>query len=130
LSSDISHISYSAGHHNWCQNFVFEPHLEPGLDQCTLNQLQARDIRRIYLSNVTYCGSPSITTSGFPGDPFYLGDFIPDYFINQWDLAMFAERWLDSDCGRCGEIDLDCDSDVDFKDFADFAKGWLQLTGL
>ena len=118
--------TYSAGHHNWCENFSFTPSLEPGMDQCLLNQLRVMDIRQIHLFNMTYCGTPFFDISWFfSGEAFYLGDFEPDGDVDMIDFAMFAQRWLDSNCGLCGGIDLDCDRKVDLEDLLIFSNNWL-----
>ena len=117
--------SYSADHHNWCEDFLFTPHLEPGMNQCLLNQLRAQDIRVIHLGNIFGCGTPYVETFGFGAGPYYLGDFEPDGDVDMVDFAMFAQRWLDSDCGLCGGIDLDCDEEVGFEDLMGFADNWL-----
>jgi hypothetical protein len=42
------------------------------------------------------------------------------------DLANFASRWLDFDCGTCGGTDLNGDGDTDMEDMAIFAGYWLK----
>ena len=41
--------TYGPGHHNFTEEFIFEPRLEPGLPSATLNQLAAANIRLIYV---------------------------------------------------------------------------------
>jgi len=125
LVSDFSQGGYSAGWHNWCESFSFMPHLEPGMDQCTLNQLRALDIRQISLYNMTACGTPYISLLGFGGAPFYLGDFEPDGDVDLVDIAVFAQKWLEIDCGQCGGADLNCDGDVNLPDFGQVAENWF-----
>lgn len=119
--------SYSAQHHNWCENFLFTPHYEPQgfIDQCLLNQLRAQDIRVIHLNNMTVCGTPYIETSGFGSGPYYLGDFEPDGDVDMVDFVKFAQRWLDVGCGLCGGADFDCDEEVGLEDLAEFINNWL-----
>jgi hypothetical protein len=124
LVSSLSQ-SYSAGPHNWCEQLTFTPHLEPGMDQCLLNQLRAQDIRDIYLANLTYCGTPYHGTTGFGSGPYYLGDSEPDGDVDLIDFARFAQRWLDSGCGFCGGADFDCDEEVGLEDLAEFVNNWL-----
>lgn len=50
-----------------------------------------------------------------------LGDFNDDNSVNWADIKEFASQWL-SDGG--GSANLDCDSDVDFADFALLAENW------
>jgi hypothetical protein len=37
--------TYRPGHHNFSEEFLFDPHLEPGLDVAVLNELTGRNIR-------------------------------------------------------------------------------------
>jgi hypothetical protein len=37
--------TYRPGHHNFTEDFLFDPHLEPGLDPALLAELRARNIR-------------------------------------------------------------------------------------
>ncbi len=41
------------------------------------------------------------------------------------DFAMFAQMWLDTNCGQCDGYDLDCDEDIDVYDLAQLADNWL-----
>jgi hypothetical protein len=118
--------SYSAGHHNWCEDFFFTPSQEPGIDQCLLNQLRAKDIRVIHLGNITYCGTPYVETTGFGSGPYYLGDIQADGKVNMRDLAKFAQRWLNSNCGYCGGADFDCDEEVNIEDLQVIIDNWLK----
>jgi hypothetical protein len=118
--------SYSAGWHNWCEDFIFTPSLEPGIDQCLLNQLRAKDIRVIHLGNMTYCGTPYVETTGFGSGPYYLGDFEPDGNVDMQDFARFAQRWLNSNCGYCGGADFDCDAEVSIEDLEVLIDNWLK----
>lgn len=117
--------SYSASHHNWCEDFLFTPHFEPGMDQCLLRQLRAKDIRVIHLGKMTACGAPYVETFGFGAGPYYLGDFEPDGDVDMVDFAIFAQRWLNSNCGQCGGADFDCDAKVEMEDLAEFVNNWL-----
>ena len=92
------------------------------MDQCLLNQLRAKNIRVIHL-NVG--GTPTLETFGFGAGPYYLGDFEPDGDVDMADFAVFSQRWLDSDCGLCGGVDLDCDEEVGLGDLYMFADNWL-----
>ncbi len=47
LRSDLSQ-TYHPGHHNFSEDFIFDPHLEPGLDPAILAELAARNIRALY----------------------------------------------------------------------------------
>lgn len=48
--------TYRPEHHNFSENFLFEPALEPGISQATLDELAALNIRYLYF----YLGGPSI----------------------------------------------------------------------
>jgi hypothetical protein len=123
----VSHQSqsYSAQHHNWCEDFLFTPIQEPGMDQCLLRQLRAKDIYVIHLGNMTFCGTPYVETFGFGAEPYYLGDINWDGDVDMADYARFAQRWLDKDCGFCGGADLDCDEKVGLKDLGELVNNWL-----
>ena len=41
--------TYRPEHHNFSENFLFEPALEPGISSAILAELKAKDIRQIYL---------------------------------------------------------------------------------
>jgi hypothetical protein len=108
--------------HCFWADFYFTPSQEPGISQCLLNQLRAKDIRVIHL----HLGNPNtVETTGFGSGPYYLGDFEPDGDVDMVDFARFAQRWLDSDCGLCGGVDLDCDEEVGLEDLAEFVNNWL-----
>jgi hypothetical protein len=42
--------TYGPGHHNFSEEFVFEPRLEPGLSVDQLNELEAANIRLVYVA--------------------------------------------------------------------------------
>jgi len=98
------------------------------MDHCILKELQQQDIRVIHLGNMTYCGTPYVETFGpAPGPVSLLGDFEPDGDVDMYDLAVLAQRWLDSNCGWCGGVDLDCDESVGLGDLAEFVDNWLVI---
>ena len=119
--------TYRPEHHNFGENFFFEPQLEPSISQSILDELKARDIRRIYLYIFFDVGS--ITTYGFEDDSFIAGDFEPDGDVDLTDLARLAARWQDTRCDTCGKADLTGDGKVDLRDVAEFAQHWLIGTG-
>jgi hypothetical protein len=41
--------TYRPGHHNFSEEFIFEPRLEPGLPQATLNELNAANIQFLHV---------------------------------------------------------------------------------
>jgi GH35 family endo-1,4-beta-xylanase len=48
------------------------------------------------------------------------GDIYPDCYVDEFDLQMFAEQWLQD----LAEADLNDDNDVDFSDFAIMGNDW------
>jgi hypothetical protein len=56
------------------------------------------------------------------------GDINRSCNVNFVDFALFAEHWRQTDCGKCGGADLNCDEDVDTLDLREFAEGWLAGT--
>ena len=49
--------------------------------------------------------------------------------MDEIDLGTFVDCWLRGDCEGpdwCAGTDLDLSSDVDFFDFAKFARCWLE----
>jgi len=51
LTNDFSQ-TYNAGPHNFGEEFIFEPRLEPGLPQSTLAELNAANIQLLYVRHV------------------------------------------------------------------------------
>jgi len=59
------------------------------------------------------------------------GDFDMDGDVDWLDLATFVDNWLRDDCGIpdwCTGTDLDLSTEVDFFDFGDLARCWLEGT--
>jgi hypothetical protein len=58
--------TYRPGHHNFTEEFLFEPGLEPGLPVAVLDELRAQNIRMIYFYT---SGGPSdiLRAVGFDG---------------------------------------------------------------
>jgi hypothetical protein len=124
LSSSNSQ-SFSHGHHYGWIDFLFTPSLEPGMDQCLLNQLRAKDIRVIHLYMSAQFQQNYLETFGFGSGPYYLGDIQSDGKVNMRDLAKFAQKWLNSNCGYCGGADFDCDDEVSIEDLEILIDNWL-----
>ncbi len=120
--------TYQAWHHNKLEYFLFEPRLESGISQDTLDQLQAQDIRLIHLvidNNYDYqcpgCFS-NITTYGFDYVP---GDFDGDTYVNLVDFAMLVQHWMEPDACANAKVDLTGDTQVDMQDLMEFCRNWL-----
>lgn len=57
------------------------------------------------------------------------GDLNHDCSVDETDLGLFAQRWIDEDClynGWCYEADLNYDTRVDFLDYVRLAYNWLE----
>lgn len=54
--------TYRPGHHNFTEDFIFEPELEPGLPTTVLAELKAKNVRLLY---VQLGGLPSVTVLGY-----------------------------------------------------------------
>lgn len=55
--------TYRPGHHNFTEEFLFEPRLETPMDQATLDELQSKNIRQIYVQ--LSFGDPEVIAIGF-----------------------------------------------------------------
>ena len=55
------------------------------------------------------------------------GDITVDGFVDNFDLAVIAERWLDDSCGDCGGADISGDEKVNMEDFAEMGADWGNL---
>jgi endo-1,4-beta-xylanase len=58
-----------------------------------------------------------------------LSDLNTDCYVDELDLAIMADYWLETNCAGlddCEGSDFEPDGDVDFADFSDFAKLWLE----
>ena len=59
------------------------------------------------------------------GGPY--GDFTGDGAVNIYDLAEFCETWwLENDCNKTAEVDLNGDCIINFYEYAFFAQNWLE----
>ncbi len=115
--------TYRPGHHNFSEEFLFEPRLDPNVSQEQLDELEGKDVRLIY----GQIGGlyPVIKIYGFNEEPFLGADIDGDGKVNMCDAALLFERWLDSACDECGGRDLDGDGCVHFSDFEELMGQWL-----
>jgi len=64
--------TYCPSHHNFTENFLFEPRLEPGLDTEILNELRAKDIRLFHYTTSPWStedpSGQTLKTYGFEPD--------------------------------------------------------------
>jgi hypothetical protein len=114
--------TYRPEHHNIREQFLFEPRLEPGISQEILDELQAQDIRLIHLIVDNWGAESNITTHGFE---FVPGDFDNNDYVNFVDFAIFAEHWLETECGPCGGTDFTGDGKVCMEDLRELTENWL-----
>lgn len=115
--------TYRPEHHNFGENFLFEPQLEPGLSADLLNELRAKDIRLIHV-RVGF-GDPFIETYGFEEKPFLPADLDDDKDVDFGDLALFGPQWGRSICDQCGGADFTGDGRVSPLDLWELAASWL-----
>ena len=52
-------------------------------------------------------------------------DLVDDNKIDGQDLEVFCEQWL-TPRYECGEVDINSDSKIDFKDYGLWAGNWLK----
>jgi hypothetical protein len=121
--------TYRPEHHNFGENFLFEPRLEQGLSAGLLNELRAQNIRLIHVvatevERGKYVAT-HVATYGFEDRPFLPGDLDDDKDVDLRDLTMFAPRWLQFTCDTCGGADLTGDGRVALDDLCEFANNWL-----
>ena len=112
--------TYLPHHHNFGEEFLFEPALEPRMSSALMAELRSKNIRMFHV----YYDPPSpttITTYGFVAP----GDFDHDERVDEGDFEHFqacasgpAAPWG----GDCFDADLDTDGDVDQDDFGVFQR--------
>jgi hypothetical protein len=54
-----------------------------------------------------------------------IGDMDGNGIVDIADLALFADYWSQTDCGRCGGADFTGDGNVDIDDLICFIEIWL-----
>jgi len=118
--------TFRPGHHNFTEDFLFEPQLEPGISQNILSELKDKDIRLIRLIIDHYYDGSSIETYGFDSEPFYEGDIDGDMDVDLADLTKFAAWWARTACDECGGADLDGDGAVIGHDLRQLSVDWLE----
>ncbi len=59
--------TYRPGHHNFDEDFCFEPALEPGLEPAVLAEVTAKDVRAIIFGLNPYSGNANIHVLGLDG---------------------------------------------------------------
>jgi hypothetical protein len=57
--------------------------------------------------------------------PFPLEDLNDDRNVDMTDFALFAQWWLESNCGECGGADLTGDGQVGWEDLRELTNSWL-----
>ena len=116
--------TYRPGHHNFSEEFLFEPRLDGGVPREQLDALRAKNVRMIYAE--TGFMADAVRTYGFDEGPYLSGDIDSDGKVNVRDLALLCGRWLDTACNECGRADLDGDGCVGWFDVEELGRQWLQ----
>jgi len=126
--------TYHPGHHNFSEEFILEPQLEPGLSEQLLDELRTQDIRMIYLvfdqtydeklKKRIYILSKS-AIYGYHDEPFLGADLDADGDVDFRDAALFAPHWRRALCNTCDGTDLDGDGCVLAADLRELAHSWL-----
>ena len=126
--------TYRPEHHNFAENFIFEPQLEPNLAPELLEELRAKDIRMFYFfvepvwgpeaDKTTYAATKS-QIYGFDDEPFLAADLDNDKDVDGTDFALFAVNWRDSVCDDCAGADVTGDGCVSPPDLWELAADWL-----
>lgn len=113
--------TYRPEHHNFGEQFLFEPRLDPDVPTALLAQLRAKNIRMIHVSHDRF-GPSAFTTYGYIPP----GDFDRDNDVDQDDFGHFQSCLtgpaLGPAAGGCHDADLDNDQDVDLEDFGIFQR--------
>jgi hypothetical protein len=71
-------------------------------------------------------GMPPIVDMG--AYEFLRSDIDQNGIVNCLDFAVFAQQWLQTDCGECGGADLTGDGQVNWADLFELVKWWLAGT--
>jgi len=122
--------TYRPQHHNFSEDFIFEPQLEPGLSMGLLAELRAKGIRMIYAvvtwdyDNERWIATRE-ATYGFEEKPFLAADLDDDKDVDLRDLALFGAQWGNSLCNECGGGDLTGDGRVLACDLWELGESWL-----
>lgn len=126
--------TYRPEHHNFAENFLFEPQLEPGLSPGLLAELQAKNIRLFYFyvepvwepgtETLSYAATRS-AIYGFDEKPFLAADLDGDKDVDGRDFALFAAHWSDTVCDDCAGADVTGDGAVSPPDLRELAADWL-----
>jgi hypothetical protein len=85
--------SYRPEHHNFAEHFVYEPRLDPGVPQSTLDELRAQDIRLIYWYTGQAQGEERVVTLGFEDERSF-GDINGDETVDSSDLQLVINAAL------------------------------------
>ncbi|MHC4740398.1 MAG: PEP/pyruvate-binding domain-containing protein [Planctomycetota bacterium] len=128
--------TYRPEHHNFAENFIFEPRLDPNVPAELLEELRAKDIRMFYfyIEPVWDPGSGTYpyeatrsATYGFDESPYLAADLDGDKDVDGRDFALFGPHWRDSVCDDCSGADLTGDGCVSPPDLWELAAEWLSV---
>jgi hypothetical protein len=121
--------TYHPWHHNFDEDFIFEPGLEPGLSADLLEELREKDIRFLCIYPNPDPNSPYdsyvIEPYGFDDKAFLAADLDDDKDVDLRDLALFGAHWGNRLCSECGGADLTGDGCVLACDLWELGESWL-----
>jgi hypothetical protein len=126
--------TYQPEHHNFVENFIFEPRLDPNMPGHLLEELRAKDIRMFFFrvgmifdqGTGTYkLGAIDRQIYGFDEAAYLAADLDGDKDVDGRDFAMFGSQWEGSVCDDCGGADLTGDGCVRGEDLWELAGEWL-----
>jgi hypothetical protein len=118
--------TFSPGHHNFSEEHLFEPRLEPGISQAILGQLKTAKIDLIHVAYNNLTSQSTITTLSSWDLPFLTADIDEDGCVDLSDLAELGRQWLEQVCDECGGADLTGDGGVNMKDLLEMAVEWYE----
>ncbi len=64
-------------------------------------------------------------TYGFDEEERLTGDINHDSQVDSVDMALLAEKWMNSSCGACDGADLTSDGVVNYHDLHELTRNWL-----
>ncbi|MBN2138956.1 MAG: hypothetical protein JW720_14200 [Sedimentisphaerales bacterium] len=124
--------TYRPEHHNFAENFIFEPQLEPGISPAILTELRARNIRMIYVYGQPVWNGEEYSYEaaefaiyGFDDKSFLAADIDGDKDVDGIDFAKFGSNWNRAVCDDCDGADLTGDGCVTATDLWELAATWL-----
>ena len=120
--------TYGPGRHNFTEQFLFEPRLEPGISQSILAELEAQNIHLIYAKYPMgeWPDSGNLITLSYDELPFLVSDIDGNNKVDFVDFSRLGSKWLYELCGQCEGADLTGDGRVDMDDLFELGQEWLK----